>query len=226
MSRRSRLKAQRRRRIIIAIIFAIVPISWATGLWIFAANLPQPLERDNIARMLETRADTILVFTGGNDRLNTGFQLLRNNHANQLFISGVHRGVEVISLIKNFSDVNNPISCCVTLGYNARDTYGNAKESLSWIHANKYKKVILVTSSYHMPRSLYYLRKADFPLTIHSYPILSEYGNQNRWGDLPGTRSLIISEYNKYLIAVISSFFGRIDYDDDALSIDLFTPLP
>ena len=225
MSRRSRLKAQRRRKIISAFIFVTAPISWAIGLWIFAANLPQPLAQEDITRMLETRADTILVFTGGNDRLDTGFQLLRNNHANQLFISGVHRGVEVISLIKNFSDVNSPISCCVTLGYNARDTYGNAKESISWIRANKYRKVILVTSSYHMPRSLYYLRKTNVPLTIYSYPILSEYGNQNRWGDLPGTRSLIISEYNKYLITVISGFFRGVDYDD-APSIDSFTSLP
>ncbi|MCH9851924.1 MAG: YdcF family protein [Alphaproteobacteria bacterium] len=225
MSRRSRLRAQRRRRLIGAIIFATVPIGWAVGLWIFSANLPQPLEQENITRMVESRADTILVFTGGNNRLNTGFKLLKNNHANQLFISGVHRGVDVVSLIKNFSDANNPVLCCVTLGYNADDTYGNAKESLSWIRANKYQRVILVTSSYHMPRSLYYLRKADFPLSIYSYPVLSEYADNNRWGDLPGTRALIISEYNKYLITVISGFFGRIDYDNPP-SIDSFTPLP
>ena len=224
MSRRSRLKAQRRRKIISALIFATLPIGWAIGLWIFAANLPQPLEQGDIALMAEPRADAILVFTGGNNRLDTGFKLLRSNHANQLFISGVHRGVDVVSLIKNFSDdAKNPISCCVTLGYNAGDTYGNAKESLSWINANKYKKVILVTSSYHMPRSLYYLKKADFLLTVYSYPILSEYGDKNSWGDLPGTRSLIISEYNKYLITYVSGFFGSIDYDG---VVDTFTLLP
>ncbi len=225
MSRRSRQRAERRRKLVLSGILGSIPIIWAVGLWVFAANLPEPLSQEDISRTAESRADAILVFTGGNDRLDTGFDLLRNNHAKELFISGVHGGVEVVSLIKNFSNDNQQkISCCVTVGYNARDTYGNAKESLSWLKANDYKRIILVTSSYHMPRSLYYLRQADLPLKIFTYPILSEYGRNNSWGDLPGTRALIISEYNKYVVTTFLGFFRGVDYDD--APVGAFTTLP
>ncbi len=215
MSRRSRIRKSRRRKIIIAAIICSAPIIWAVGLWIFAANLPQPLNHHDIPKLVDTQADAILVFTGGNDRLNTGFQLLRNNYAKDLFISGVHRGVDVVSLVQNFNKEESTTPCCVTIGYNANDTYGNAKESLAWIKSKNMRRIILVTSTYHIPRSLYYLERANIPLDIQTYPILSEYGRINRWGDLPGTRSVILSEYNKYVFTAFFGIFGGVDYDDE-----------
>ena len=45
-------------------------------------------------------------------------------------------------------------NCCVDLGYEALDTVGNADETRTWARSNGYTRLIVVTSRYHMPRSL------------------------------------------------------------------------
>ncbi len=223
MSRRRRLKVSRQRRMIIAGVIASFPILWATGLWMFAASLPQPQNTYPIPRIAQTQADAIIVFTGGNNRLDSGFELLRSNYAQKLFISGVYRGVEVASLLKNFDQSRTPL-CCVTVGYDAHNTYGNARESLNWLQKENIQNIILVTSSYHIPRSLYYLEKAPYELEITIFPVLSEYGRSHRWGKLPGTRALIISEYNKYIFARLQATFWGINLKPDSNETS-FTPI-
>ena len=225
MSRRRRLKISRRRRLIVAVFCLILPIIWVIGLWIFANSIPQPQNSKLIARVSEVQADAIVVFTGGEKRLDTGFQLLRGNYSRKLFISGVYRGVEVASLIEHFNQESLKKLCCVTVGYNAVNTYGNVKESISWFKKEKIDSIIFVTSSYHVPRSLYYLTRSSYPLQITVYPVLSDYVSDNRWGKVPGTRRLIISEYNKYLLTVFANIFTNVNVDS-AVENYSFTPLP
>ena len=51
-------------------------------------------------------------------------------------------------------------NCCVDLGYAALDTIGNADETRRWAEALHYDSLIVVTASYHMPRSLAELARA------------------------------------------------------------------
>ena len=44
--------------------------------------------------------------------------------------------------------------CCLDIGYLAQDTIGNAEETRAWAQAWGFRRIVVVTSNYHMPRSL------------------------------------------------------------------------
>jgi hypothetical protein len=52
------------------------------------------------------------------------------------------------------------MSCCVTLGFAALDTRGNARETSEWVAAGKVRSLRLVTSDWHMRRAALELENA------------------------------------------------------------------
>ena len=98
--------------------------------------------------------DGIVVFTGGEDRIKTSIDLLSNGIAKHLFISGVNPGTTKYNISEQIQIDANLIECCIDLGNDAKDTFENAVETTGWIRENQYKNIIIVTSDYHMKRSL------------------------------------------------------------------------
>jgi uncharacterized SAM-binding protein YcdF (DUF218 family) len=45
------------------------------------------------------------------------------------------------------------MECCVTLGFAALDTRGNARETAHWMAQNRFTSLRLVTSDWHMRRT-------------------------------------------------------------------------
>ena len=75
-------------------------VAWLAGLPYFAAGISR-----QAAPALE-KADAIVVLTGGTLRLERGLELLGRRVAKKLFVSGVHRGVDVEQLLRDvISDV-------------------------------------------------------------------------------------------------------------------------
>ncbi|MCZ4281641.1 YdcF family protein [Kiloniella laminariae] len=173
---------------------------WIGGFFWFAATLPEETS-SHVAPV-----DAIVVLTGGSDRINTGLELLANGQAKKLFISGVYQGVEVRELLSLSQQAPNNLECCVTLGYEADDTRGNALETKSWLDEQGYKSLRLVTASYHMPRSLLEFRHAMPQATIQPYPVFPSNVRHKDWWMWPGSMTLILSEYNKFLLAQIRNW--------------------
>ena len=67
--------------------------------------------------------------------------------------------------------------------------------------AQGYRSLRLVTSGYHLPRSLLEFRHAMPDVTLIPHPVFSESVKQERWWAWPGTANLIVGEFNKYLLA-------------------------
>ena len=59
----------------------------------------------------------------------------------------------------------------------------------------------LVTAAYHMPRSLLEFRHAMPEIEIVPHPVFPENFKQRDWWRWPGSASLIVREYSKYLVA-------------------------
>ena len=168
---------------------------WLGGLIWFAAQLAQP------APQPETAVEAIVVLTGGTGRLEAGLQLLAEHRAGQLFVSGVARGVDVAALLRIARRSPDDLACCITVGYHADDTAGNAHETAEWMREQGFTSLYLVTANYHMPRSLLEFRRAMPEVRIVPHPVSPQRFKIESWWRFPGTAMLLASEFNKYLIA-------------------------
>ncbi len=180
----------------IAGLVGLCLVAWLAGLQWFATGLP-----DSVAEPRRV-TDAIVVLTGGSGRVHEGLELLAEKRAGKLFISGVYRGVDVQELLRVSQRSPGDLECCVALGYEADSTRGNARETAGWMHEQGLSSLRLVTSDYHMPRSLLEFRRVLPDAEILPHPVLPEHPKPRNWWRWPDGATLIVREYNKYLIAL------------------------
>lgn len=185
------------RRVLHALLLILV--LWLAGFLAFAAAIPATV------RNPEQPVDAIVVLTGGDVRLAEGFALLDKGLARKLLISGVSNGVTMPALLETLNGAAQPaqavLDCCVTLGYDARSTEGNARESLRWLGENNFTTIRLVTANYHMNRSLLEFRRVMPEIAIIANPVFPRQVQDPYWFAHPGTLFLLFNEYHKYLVA-------------------------
>ncbi len=180
-----------------AVVAAVV---WIFGLFQFADRIPVRVVDET------TRTDAIIVLTGGSRRLGKGLDLLSQGLAGNLFISGVYQGVDVRKLLKIIKRKPEELENRISIGI-ATNTTGNAMETKVWMTSGDFRSLRLVTAAYHMPRSLLEFRFAMPGRTIIPHPVFPENVKRERWWVWPGTASLLISEFNKFLFAWIRHGF-------------------
>jgi uncharacterized SAM-binding protein YcdF (DUF218 family) len=180
-------------------VLLLLFVIWLAGFLAFAAAIP-PQMRDT-----ERPVDAIVVLTGGDVRLAEGFSLLDRGLAKKMLISGVSNGVDLPALLQTLNGTPQPtqavLDCCVTLGYDARSTEGNARESLKWLSDNGFTSVRLVTANYHMNRSLLEFRRVMPGIAIIPNPVFPRQMQDPYWFARPDTLFLLFNEYHKYLVA-------------------------
>tara|TARA_B100000459_G_C8560551_1_gene193791 strand:+ start:405 stop:1010 length:606 start_codon:yes stop_codon:yes gene_type:complete len=195
-------RPQRYRHLFFALTIALI-LFWSAGLLAFLRALPDGVD-DNA-----TVTDAIVVLTGGSLRLKTGLTLLQKGRAERLFVSGVHRGVDVQQLLRNARQSPDAAECCISLGHEADDTAGNAAETSAWMAKHGYRSMRLVTAAYHMPRSLIEFRNTMPDVQIITHPVFPAQVKLEAWWRWPGTAGLIFVEYSKYLVARIRHLVGQ-----------------
>jgi uncharacterized SAM-binding protein YcdF (DUF218 family) len=202
MRRRREKRWGRKPTMIAAALVIGAAIPWSAGLVRFASAIP-----DTVADPV-SHTDAIVVLTGGSERVATGLQLLAENKAERMFVSGVHPAVDVAKLIRLAGRPLTDLDRRVEAGHGALDTGGNAAETAAWMREHGYRSLRLVTGNYHMPRSLFEFRIALPAVEVIPHPVFP-YSVQGRtWWLRPGTAALIIGEYNKYLLASLEHWAG------------------
>ena len=154
--------------------------------------------------------DAIVVLTGGSLRLRTGVELLHEGKARVLFISGVDGRVGLDEVLRSAGEkARKWLLCCVVLGQEAENTSGNAIETAQWMRGQGFHSLRLVTSWWHMPRSLLDFERAMPDLEIVPHPVFPEHFEQQSWWSRRGMPSAVIGEYGKYLAAQFLPFADR-----------------
>lgn len=196
--RMSRRSGGRRRNITVLLATALVTaaVFWIIGLFVFVSYIPDQKPPINI------RTDAIVVLTGGAGRVSEGLDLLKQKLGERLFVSGVYHGVDVNALLKVARQTPRDLEWRITLGYSADNTVGNARETAEWMAKQRFKSLRLVTASYHMPRSLLEFRRAMPDVSIIIHPVHPPQFKLHHWWLWPGSARLVISEYQKYLVAL------------------------
>ncbi len=145
------------------------------------------------------RADGIVALTGGEARIPSAVRLLADGKAKRLLISGVNPSTTRRELIKLVPDSKAWFRCCIDVDRVARDTISNANETKSWVERRQFRSLIVVTASYHMPRSLAELRRAMPDTDLLPYPVVPRSVNLKSWWTDKDALQLLMSEYVKFL---------------------------
>jgi uncharacterized SAM-binding protein YcdF (DUF218 family) len=146
-------------------------------------------------------ADVAVVLTGGKGRVDMGVTLLLMGKAKHLYISGVDDSVKRVELLETFQSLKQFDSCCLTLGYEAKSTAGNASEISRWLTRKGYTHVLVVTANYHMPRSMLLLGQELPNVHFYPWPIVADDLDTDAWWQAPYSRNVLLTEYGKYLIS-------------------------
>jgi uncharacterized SAM-binding protein YcdF (DUF218 family) len=149
--------------------------------------------------------DAIVVLTGGRLRLETGLQLFAAGGSKKLFVSGVNQHVDEGELLRTLGPLGQRAACCIVLGHEADNTFGNARETATWMQEEGYTSLRLVTSWYHMRRGLLEFAQAMPQVTIIAYPVFARHTESESWWSWYGQLELIVTEYDKYLWAWVRS---------------------
>src|SRR6516162_354264 len=147
--------------------------------------------------------DAIVVLTGGSLRLQSGFELLREGKGRVLFVSGVNQEVALDDVLRISGNAPDWAPCCVILGHEAENTLGNAQETARWIRSQDFRSLRLVTAWYHMPRSRLEFSRVMPEIDIVAHPVFPEQVKRQHWWAWRGTAALLVSEYDKYLAALV-----------------------
>jgi uncharacterized SAM-binding protein YcdF (DUF218 family) len=155
------------------------------------------------------KADAIVVVTGGEDRISAALGLLREGSGRRLLISGVNPRTSAAAIRDQAGEGRQLFECCVDLGREASDTIGNAEETRDWAATHGYRSLIVVTSSYHMPRTLTEFARAMPHTDFVAHPVVSRHMRDTPWWQHPRSLRLLASEYVKLIAAMTRLGWAR-----------------
>jgi uncharacterized SAM-binding protein YcdF (DUF218 family) len=190
-------RALRRAAFGAAIVLCFAALASIAGFFGFVNSL------DRAERDPPGAADAIVALTGGAQRIGDAIELLGRGFGTRLLITGVNERTSREEIARLSPGQRRLVECCVDLDYRARNTVGNAEETRRWVRENGFKSLIVVTSNYHMPRTMAELDYALPQIRKVPHPVVTRAVDPGGWwASLSATR-LLASEYAKYVMVAI-----------------------
>ena len=152
---------------LICISLFLLIFSWLAGLCFFAYTINH-FHTDN-----STHTQAIVVLTGGRNRISEAVKLLNQGLADKLFISGVEKNTSLQD-ISHSQDIALPEKK-VSLEKKSTNTIENAIQTQAWLKKNNISSIRLVTSNYHLPRSIQEFQYQNADLQIIPHPVFSDH---------------------------------------------------
>lgn len=164
------------------------------------------------------RTDAIVVVTGGSQRVGDAIGLLGADRGARLLISGVNERTSREELARLNPSSRDLLACCVDLDYRARNTIGNAIETRRWVRQHGFTSLLVVTSNYHMPRTLAELAHAMPGLRLVAHPVVTDQLDSAGWWRRWASVKVLVPEYVKFRAARLRSLFES-DPESSRLSV-------
>ena len=187
---------------IVAAAAGLLLAAFLAGFVVFASCATQLSAKD------DERADGIVVLTGGAARIPDAIELLAAGRGKRLLISGVHPATTSRELARLIPAYGRWLTCCVDLDHSATNTSSNAIETRRWITERGFHSLIVVTSNYHLPRTMAELARRMPEVELVAFPVVTDKMRNEAWWSSPPTARLLISEYLKYIVAQVRMRFG------------------
>jgi uncharacterized SAM-binding protein YcdF (DUF218 family) len=207
--------AVRRRRFSSIFSKLVLLVLVALGLGFFAFLWLLPDEEV----VLDRNADGIVVLTGGTSRVADALELLAAGRGKRLLISGVNPGTTTSDIAHQAAGYDKLLKCCVDLDYSAINTLGNAVETRRWAIDRGFHSLVIVTSSYHMPRALAEISHQLPDVTLIPFPVVSDRLRLEPWWSNGATTRLVLSEYFKDLYAHLRMRFDSATAETESVQL-------
>ena len=175
----------------------------SAGFIVFAALASQPADP-------APNGDGIVALTGGEARIDEALRLLAEHRAGRLLISGVNPRTSRAALERLTPEYAALFDCCIDIGHWAQDTVGNANEADVWARHHGFSRLIVVTSGYHMARSMAELSRAMPEVELIAHPVLAPSQRAEAWWTSPAATRLLLVEYVKLLPALARLGVARV----------------
>lgn len=170
-----------------ALLFLLVLAGGAALPHLLAGRLPAPGPR---------QADAILVLTGDENRIPEGFRAWKEGKARELYILGAGEGARLERVLPGPPALPPTEARKLHLEGWSENTLENAYSAKSVIAEHGFRKVILVTSDYHVPRA-YLSFRTILPKTI-AVEVIPVRSNWRERGTVYRTLRLFFIEGWKY----------------------------
>ena len=144
-----------------------------------------------------SQTDGIAVLTGGKGRISLGLELFNKNNNLRLIISGVDKKVSDKSIIPN--DLKN--KSFITVDKDSKSTYQNAQIINKWASKYKLQNISIITSYYHMPRSLMLIQSLSPSIKFYAYPVKKKTSSKISFRNNILYYFFLTEEYIKYLVS-------------------------
>ncbi|MBI5643820.1 MAG: YdcF family protein [Deltaproteobacteria bacterium] len=194
---------QRRGYALITILFS------AYVLYLFSNFIGDVREIEPVYEV--TKADAIVVLTGGIGRTEEGLNLLKKGGGSMLILSGVHEDADLDSIFFN-KKINDSDKLRIVLDKKSSSTLENALEVRKLIEEMGLGSIVLITSAYHMKRALYiFSRILPGNVRIEAYSIATPNFDETKWWD-SNSLGLLIVEFLKYYWYAAGFSIGVYEY--------------
>ena len=176
-------------------------------------NISQPPEK----------ADCIVVFAGGvgesgqagqgfEERVKYAVDLYKNGYAKNLVFSSGYMYIYKEPLMMKALAVSLGVpENAIILENESKSTYENVKFTLGLLNKYNYKKILLVSSPYHMRRSALVFNKISRGLVIRYTPIINSLFYAKEFKDAQGRKYLKRAKLSQ-IHAIIHEYFSLIYY--------------
>lgn len=111
-------------------------------------------------------ADVIVVLTGGRGRIRMALELFEKGYGKMLYISGTDRQVQMREILRELRWVGPVDDSHIILENVSTNTLQNADQVNRFVKDQGFKRVLLVTSVYHVRRAHYIFSKV-LPRDVH-----------------------------------------------------------
>jgi uncharacterized SAM-binding protein YcdF (DUF218 family) len=212
-------KAAPRRRgrgwLFVGAVAALPFVALAAGFFWYAAQIGEE------SSALDRNADAIVALTGGPERIGEALEQLAAGRGKRLLITGVNRSTHADALARLVPRYQRLFSCCIDIDHSAINTIGNAIETRRWAHERGFRSLVVVTSAYHMPRALAEIAHQLPDATLVPFPVVTERQRAEPWWASAASARMLMSEYLKYLVAIV-----RMQFDSPDRSTELASGRP
>jgi uncharacterized SAM-binding protein YcdF (DUF218 family) len=130
-----------------------------------------------------------VVFTGHDDRIQQGLAFLEHGQIGRLLVSGIRSRAALTPqrFVERFVSDSSGLDAALEeerlyLGFEATNTFGNARETACWYRREGLSgPILLITSRIHMPRASLVLGARLPGVEIRRHPVITTSGDPAWW---------------------------------------------